>query len=399
VFENVASTLCHSSHFHLLFVAYSSSVIRDPLLLQVGIANQPEVLKAHWATVFTLCITFVPLGMIVAGSVAFRHRVNVDGGWGGGWQDDLWAALAGHAAWLIWERFNDNDKELIQKMVEWEANRRMDYTVPYYRAKDGTIAGRQGDTKAEENAWNSNVLFLGCAMMPKHENYDKWYNKALELAISAYAHPKDVDSERRMFAYMENANLPFTPGTKYSYSNIGFTILGCVESMVEEKPFNQILQERICSKIGMLNTATRLTEEQEKIHVFGHDENGEIIRKQYTPPGDYYMLEACGGIKSNAHDMVNYLAANLGYFDTDLNAAIRESHKVHYDNNGKYPKIGLGWHIIKRNGGDVYTHGGHVGGHRSYMAFSHDSKAGVVVMINRNGNPDTLCLQLLTRLK
>jgi len=229
----------------------------------------------------------------------------------------------------------------------------------------------------------------------KHpENYRSRIRPAADDydAMAAY-------SERRMFAYMENANLPFTPGTKYSYSNIGYTVLGCVGSMVEEKPFNQILQERICSKIGMLNTATRLTEEQEKIHVFGHDENGEIIRKQYTPPDGYYMLEACGGIKSNAHDMVNYLAANLGCFETDLNAAIRESHKVHYDNNGNYPKIGLGWHILKHNGGDIYTHGGHVGGHRSYMAFSLNSKAGVVIMINRNGNPDALCLQLLTKLR
>jgi len=58
-------------------VAYSSSVIRDPLLLQVGIANQPEVLKAHWATVFTLCITFVPLGMIVAGWLTHKQSLRL----------------------------------------------------------------------------------------------------------------------------------------------------------------------------------------------------------------------------------------------------------------------------------------------------------------------------------
>ena len=32
-------------------------------------------------------------------------------------------------------------------------------------------------------------------MMPHHENYDKWYVKGLELAISAYAHPGDVESD------------------------------------------------------------------------------------------------------------------------------------------------------------------------------------------------------------
>jgi hypothetical protein len=131
-------------------------------------------------------------------SVARQHKVNFENGWGsdrsGEWQGDFWAAVAGQAGWLTWELYDDNDKELIRKMVEWEANRRMIYTAPYYRKKDGTLV-TQGDTKAEENAWNSNVLFLACAMMPHHDNCNKWYEKALELAISAYSHPKDVDSE------------------------------------------------------------------------------------------------------------------------------------------------------------------------------------------------------------
>jgi len=128
-------------------------------------------------------------------SIAHQHKANVvNGGWGGGWQDDWWAAIAGHAGWLTWEHYDAKDQELIRKMVEWEANRRMNYTVPYYRKKDGTIV-TPGDTKAEENAWNTTVLFLACAVMPNHENYDKWYVKGIELAISAYAHPNDVESD------------------------------------------------------------------------------------------------------------------------------------------------------------------------------------------------------------
>ena len=133
-------------------------------------------------------------------SVAKCHRANFDGGWprdddwGAMWQGDFWAATAGLAGWQTWEQYNDTDKELIRKMVESEANRRMNYTVPYYRKKDGTIA-TPGDSKAEENAWNSNVLFLACAMMPHHANVDEWYKKAVELAISAYASPNDINSD------------------------------------------------------------------------------------------------------------------------------------------------------------------------------------------------------------
>ena len=128
-------------------------------------------------------------------SLAFRHKANVEsGGWGGGWQDDWWAAIAGQAGWLTWEHYDAKDQELIRKMVEWEANRRMTYTVPYFQKKDGTVVF-PGDTKAEENAWNTTVLFLACAMMPNHENYNKWLVKGVELAISAYSHPNDVESD------------------------------------------------------------------------------------------------------------------------------------------------------------------------------------------------------------
>ena len=127
-------------------------------------------------------------------SVARQHKENFEGGWGGDWQGDFWAAVAGHAGWLTWEQYDDKDRELIRKMVEWEANRRMNDTTPYLRKKDGTVV-TPGDTKAEENAWNSNVLVVACAMMPHHDNYKKWREKAVELVISAYSHPKDADSD------------------------------------------------------------------------------------------------------------------------------------------------------------------------------------------------------------
>jgi len=127
-------------------------------------------------------------------SLAYRHRVNSEGGWGGGWQDCWWAAIAGYAGWLTWEHYEAKDQELIRKMVEWEANRRMTYVVPYLRTRDGTIV-TPGDTKAEENAWNTTILFLACAMMPNHENYDRWLEKGTELAISAFSHPNDIESD------------------------------------------------------------------------------------------------------------------------------------------------------------------------------------------------------------
>jgi hypothetical protein len=128
-------------------------------------------------------------------SLAYQHRINTTSGWGNGWQTAFWAYLAGTAGYLLWDDLSVTDREYVRKMVEYEANRFNSYTVPYYRNEAGTIISA-GDTKAEENAWNSSLLQLATAMMPDHPNWSLWMNKNIELMISAYSRPSDTTSTR-----------------------------------------------------------------------------------------------------------------------------------------------------------------------------------------------------------
>lgn len=76
-------------------------------------------------------------------------------------------------------------------MVEAEANRFVGWTVPYYRTTAGSVL-YPGDSKAEELAWNANILQLAVAMMPDHANYQSWMQKRLELSLASYARPEDL---------------------------------------------------------------------------------------------------------------------------------------------------------------------------------------------------------------
>lgn len=125
-------------------------------------------------------------------SVAYRHKSNMgEGGWGDQWQSALWAARLASAAWVMWDDLSASDREQVCRMMVHEADRFIDYKVPYYRDLEGNILTK-GDTKAEENAWNANVLTIATAMMPKHPHYDKWMRKNIELQLSAYAMPEDA---------------------------------------------------------------------------------------------------------------------------------------------------------------------------------------------------------------
>jgi hypothetical protein len=57
-------------------------------------------------------------------------------------------------------------------------------TVPYWADTLGHIV-TPGDTKAEENAWNSKLLASAQAMMPHHPNVGKWRQKACFASIGA----------------------------------------------------------------------------------------------------------------------------------------------------------------------------------------------------------------------
>ena len=132
--------------------------------------------------------------------VVSAHRANCrqDPGWGAGhsasdpeetWQTALWAALSGMGAWLMWDDLDPSTRQMTTSMLEQESKRffASEYRVPYWN-------GIGGDTKAEENSWNSMILALLTAMMPEHPQAEQWKSRASELMISAYATEEDWKS-------------------------------------------------------------------------------------------------------------------------------------------------------------------------------------------------------------
>jgi putative cell wall-binding protein len=127
-------------------------------------------------------------------SLGYRHKANMKGGWGDHWQSAHWAYFTGFAGWLIWDELSSIEREYVRKMVEYEANRFNSYDVPYWKSETGKTI-YDGDTKAEENAWNAQLLQLATVMMPNHQNWQFWMNKNIELMVSSAAVPSDINNE------------------------------------------------------------------------------------------------------------------------------------------------------------------------------------------------------------
>jgi len=122
--------------------------------------------------------------------LAAHHISNADKSswwWGNEWQSAYWTALAGQGAWLIWDRLPASTRRQVAHMVEYEADRFLGSAPPH---------NEFSDTKAEENAWNSEVIVLAACMMPNHANYAAWEQKAKEYIITSFATPEDCASDR-----------------------------------------------------------------------------------------------------------------------------------------------------------------------------------------------------------
>ncbi len=119
--------------------------------------------------------------------LAAIHKAN-GGKWGDHWQSSLWAAQLCRAGWMMWDDLDHQAKEMICRVVINEADRHIHwrYSVPYW-------SGKGGDSKAEENSWETMVLQQAIAMLPDHPHVNQWKRICSELQISAYARKSDME--------------------------------------------------------------------------------------------------------------------------------------------------------------------------------------------------------------
>jgi hypothetical protein len=133
-------------------------------------------------------------------ALAAVHRANSDArrGWGDHWQSALWATLLCQGGWMLWDDLDQDARQMVARVVEYEANRFLaeGYRVPYWADRERLIS--PGNTRAEENAWNSMILQLAAAMFPGHAHSRRWREVGSELMVSSYARRQDMDDEKTM---------------------------------------------------------------------------------------------------------------------------------------------------------------------------------------------------------
>jgi D-alanyl-D-alanine carboxypeptidase len=173
--------------------------------------------------------------------------------------------------------------------------------------------------------------------------------------------------------------LDFLPGSRYSYSNTGYLLLGYLTEHVSHVPFGKSLQDRILTPLGMTHTryepmrgAPGLAE--------GYTPLGLGPMEPAIPEGEGW-IGAAGGVWSTPGDLMKWdLALMEGRVLKPASWTTMTTPRAL--TGGRTSAYGCGQSIRDRGPMLVLTHGGAVSGFGARNAMIPETRSAVVVMAN-----------------
>ncbi len=209
-------------------------------------------------------------------------------------------------------------------------------------------------------------------------------------------YPKNFDfrrdyTEAQLLKIVEGIPLAYPPGTKWSYSNLGYLTLGVLIHRVTGKFYGDFLQERIFQPLGM--STTRIISEADIVpnRSAGYRlVKGALKNQEWVSPT--LNTTADGALYFSVLDLAKWDAAL--YTEKLLKrSSLDEMWTVTKLKNGKpnSGSYGFGWEILRKNGRRVVDHGGSWQGFRTHISRYVDDKLTVVVLTNlAEADPDKI---------
>ena len=207
--------------------------------------------------------------------------------------------------------------------------------------------------------------------------------------------PKDLSnpyadySYEQLYAFLNAYTLPRDIGEKYEYSNLAQGLLGHILSLKAGSTYEALMIRKVAKPLGMKETSITLDEKMQRNLALGHSQ-GVVVSNWDLP-----TLAGAGAIRSSLHDMLRYMAANMGLKKSKLYPAMQLAQQPRHDKAGNGTRVGLGWHITKGAEGDVVLHTGGTGGYRTFAGFCPQTGKGVVVLTNSDKGAEDIGVHLL----
>jgi D-alanyl-D-alanine carboxypeptidase len=187
-----------------------------------------------------------------------------------------------------------------------------------------------------------------------------------------------------LIARYAGASLDFEPGTRWSYSNTGFVLLGRILEKVAGRPLGSYLRDRIFTPLGMSHTLYEPARDERRVAP-GYTSFALTKLTRAAQEGDGWVGPA-GAIYSTAADVARWdIALMEGRVLKPASWDLMTRPRLLA--NGKSSNYGCGLSVGTREGLTVFTHGGAVSGFIARNTFVPQTRSAVVVMINNEDGP------------
>jgi CubicO group peptidase (beta-lactamase class C family) len=180
--------------------------------------------------------------------------------------------------------------------------------------------------------------------------------------------------------------LKFEPGARFSYSNVGYSLLAMIVERVSGQKYEQFLYENLWHPAGMETTGYSRPAFDRDLIATGYKEDkewGKPTDKEWEGDAPYWHLKGNGGILSTVEDMYKWHLALLGDNILSKEAKQKYYHPQFRPGENENPYYAYGWDILKTPRNTILTR--HNGTNRVFYAdFYRYIDEGVAVILLSN---------------
>ncbi len=212
--------------------------------------------------------------------------------------------------------------------------------------------------------------------------------------------------EMKLLSALPHTSYISLPGTEYSYSNIGYAMLGAALARVAHEPYTEWQRSRVFRPLGMERTRFEVDQTIESDLAVGYQVNGDGTLDDQTAAqeardGRGYKVPN-GAIFTTIDDLARFVAFELGRGPESVvpRAMLDEAYGgLVATDRFLETGYGLGFMAMSRDGYSYLGRSGSVAGYRAAMYYDRGRKLDVVVFRNVVGgkqDSDRLAVNILS---
>jgi len=196
--------------------------------------------------------------------------------------------------------------------------------------------------------------------------------------------------EKVLIAALPHANYKYEPGTQFSYSNLGYAVLGATLSRAAGQPYVDYVKQHILAPLGMSHAFFEPNDQMRANLARGYmlqdgTVDSETAEREHRGRG--YKVPN-GALYTTVGDLARFVSFEMGYGPAEVLSAeqlFQNRTRVVVSGANLQAGYGIGFMAIRLGNTIIYGHSGEVAGYQAEAYFEPRSRIGVVVLRNAVG--------------